>query len=320
MILAIVGPTATGKSDLGLEVASRICRDPKWLRHFPGGAEIISADAFQLYRGMDIGTAKTPMAQRRGIPHHQLDVLWPNEEASVAAYQREARRDVEAIQSRGAVPVVVGGSGLYVRALLDELEFPPTDPEVRAKWQAEADMQGPEKLHEILEQLDPESAAAIEPLNTRRLVRALEVIEITDRPFSATLPKGTYWQSDTRVFYLTRELDELDHRINVRSAQMFTTGLLEETEKLLADTSHPLGITAQKATGYREAIATLQGTLTIPEAIEATSLATRQLSRRQIKWFRRDKRSTQIVWRDGETLEEKIGMILTQAGGQILGD
>lgn len=318
MIVAIVGPTATGKSNLGLDFAQRVSRDPELNARFPGGVEIISADAFQLYRGMDVGTAKTPESQRHGIVHHQIDVLWPDAEASVAAYQRYARSDVKAIETRGALPLVVGGSGLYVRALLDVLEFPPTDPAVRARWEAQAEQLGASQLHEILQRQDPKAAETIEPLNARRLVRALEVMEITGRPFSATLPRGEYWQPDTHVFYLTRNLDELDERINARSREMFSQGLLEETARLAADRVHPLGITAQKATGYSQALAVLRGEMTVEDGIAATALATRQLSRRQIKWFRRDKRAVEVAW-SYPSLEEQGRRFFTQARSQILG-
>lgn len=317
MIVGIVGPTATGKSNLGLDFVQRVSRDPELRARFPGGAEIISADAFQLYRGMDIGTAKTPESQRHGIAHHQIDVLWPDAQSSVAAYQKYARADVAAIQSRGALPLVVGGSGLYVRALLDALDFPPTDPEVRAHWEAQAEQLGAPKLHEILQHNDPKAAETIEPMNARRLVRALEVIEITGRPFSATLPRGEYWQPDTHVFYLTRNLDELDERINARSREMFSQGLLEETAQLAADRAHPLGLTARKATGYSQALAVLNGELTVEDGIAATALATRQLSRRQIKWFRRDKRAVEVSWSHAIS-EEQCRSFFAQARSQIL--
>lgn len=309
MLVTIVGPTASGKSDLALDLAEALLAEAAFTKRFPGGVEIVGADAFQLYRGMDIGTAKTPPEERRGIPHHQIDVLWPDTEASMAAYQRHAREDVLAIQNRQALPLVVGGSGLYVRALTDNLEFPPTDPEVRAHFQQLADREGGEKLHEMLEACDPQAAAQIEPKNTRRLVRALEVIELTGKPFTATLPDGTYWQKDTRQFYLIPDPQVLDERINARAKAMFVGGLLDETEKLLADQAHPLGVTAAKATGYREAIAVLRGDMTVPEAVESTALSTRQLSRRQIKWFRRDKRLVSLhpeVGLNRETIMEDI--------------
>lgn len=314
MIVTIVGPTATGKSDFALDLAEILIDDAGFRQVFPGGVEIVGADAFQLYRGLDIGTAKTPIDQRRGIPHHQLDVLAPHEEASVAAYQRHARADVSAIQSRAALPLVVGGSGLYVRALTDKFEFPPTNPKVRAFWQERCDTLGAEALHATLTEQDPVAAANIDPKNGRRLVRALEVVELTGRPFSASLPDGSYWQDDTWQFYCTRELAELDARIEVRTHAMYEGGLLEETQALLADTSHPLGVTARKATGYREAAGVIRGELSLDEAIAQTALATRQLSRRQIKWFRRDTRLVEV-----RLAAEKIGVRLAQVAQQICG-
>lgn len=314
MIVTVVGPTASGKSDFALDLAEMLMGQPWFQAGFPGGVEIVGADAFQLYRGLDIGTAKTPKPERRGIPHHQLDVLAPHEEASVAAYQRHARADVLGIQARAALPLVVGGSGLYVRALTELFEFPPTDPVARARWQSRLEVLGAPALHEVLAERDPEAAGRIDPNNGRRLVRALEVIELTGRPFSASLPDGTYWQNDTLQFYCTRDLSDLDERIAARTRVMFAGGLIEETRGLLADTKHPLGVTAAKATGYREAAAVLRGELSVAEAIAQTALATRQLSRRQIKWFRRDPRLVEL----GMSGEER-GVLLTQAGQQIRG-
>lgn len=315
MIVAVVGPTAGSKSTLALDLAQSL-DIPQFRTRFPDGVEVVNADAFGLYRGMDIGTAKLPLAERRGIAHHQLDQLWPDEDASVAAYQRHARADVEAILARGALPLVVGGSGLYVRALLDRLEFPPTDPEVRLRWQERLDVEGAPALHALLRERDPAAAQAINPENGRRLVRALEAIEITGKPFSATLPDGTYYYPDTLQFYLTRPLAVLDERIAQRSSKMFAAGLLTETQALLSDRVHPWGVTAQKATGYAQAKAVLEGEMTLEEAIDATAQATRQLARRQIKWFRRDERAVKIEISSGE----EVRMFLDQARHQILGD
>lgn len=298
MILALVGPTATGKSELSLRLAQALGADDQLRARFPGGIEVISADAFQLYRGMDIGTAKVTLSQRRQVPHHQIDQLWPDEEASVATYQEKARADVLEIQSRHALPVVVGGSGLYVRALLDQLNFPPTDPAVRSRWEERLHAAGPQALHQVLAQLDPQAACAINPLNARRLVRALEAIEITGQPFSANLPSGEYWQAQTLQFYVTRPAAELEARIAIRSQLMFDQGLMDECQALLADTRHPLGLTAAKATGYSQAIAVLRGELEVEQAVAETALATRQLARRQHKWFKRDLRLHYLELRD----------------------
>lgn len=273
-----MGATATGKSALALDIAEAL-----------GAAEIVNADAMQLYRGMDIGTAKLAVDERRGIPHHQLDVLDPSEEASVAAYQRAARADVEAIAARGNVPIVVGGSGLYVRGLLDELDFPGTDPAVRAIFETMLPEIGAAGLHRLLAAQDPAAAAAIEPANTRRVIRALEVIRLTGRPFTATLPSGAYhWP--TVQFGLRGPTQWLDERIGRRAGAMIAGGLLDEVAALGA-----LGATAERATGYSQALEHLAGRLPLTELAPAIALATRQLSRRQIKWFRRDDR---IHWLD----------------------
>lgn len=290
MIIAVVGQTASGKSDFSLDLADYLLSQTQWRQRFPGGAEIISADAFQLYRGMDIGTAKLPPAERRSYDHHQLDVLWPDESASVAVYQRQARADLAEIAKRQALPIVVGGSGLYLRALLEEFVFPPTDPQVRAAWEEKLAALGPRHLHRLLSQSDAQAAAQINPDNGRRLVRALEVIELTGQPYSATLPAGNYHYPQVIQCELAWEQSLLDERINLRSRLMFENGLLEETRVLLADRAHPLGKTARAATGYAQAIALLEGSLREAEAIEATALATRQLARRQRKWFKRDQR------------------------------
>lgn len=277
-VIAVVGATATGKSGLALGLAEAL-----------GAAEIVNADAMQFYRGMDIGTAKLSIGERRGVPHHQLDVLDPSEEASVAAYQREARADVEGIAGRGAAPIAVGGSGLYVRALLDELEFPGTDPAVRAAIEAQREEIGAAGLHRLLAEKDPVAAATIDAANTRRVVRALEVIELTGKPFTANLPTGEYhWP--TIQFGLRGPNEWLDERIETRARQMIADGLLKEVAGLGA-----LGPTASRATGYSQALDCLAGRLPEEELASAIALATRQLSRRQIKWFRRDSR---IHWLD----------------------
>jgi tRNA dimethylallyltransferase len=276
-VIAVVGATASGKSDLALELAVAL------------GGEIVNADAMQLYRGMDIGTAKTPPADRRGVPHHQIDVLEVTEDASVATFQAEARADVAAIRSRGAIPVVVGGSGLYVRALLDDLVFPDTDPELRAELEARAEREGPGMLHDELARLDPDAAARIDRRNGRRVVRALEVVRLTGRPFAAAQPTVA-----TPVVLATQvAVDvpraELGDRIAARARAMFAGGLIEETERLVADGLDE-GTTARRAVGYAQARQVLAGTLDVEAAVEATVVATRQLARRQLTWFRRDDR------------------------------
>ncbi len=279
-VIAVVGPTATGKSDLALDVVE--------LLGGPSAAEVVNADAMQLYRGMDIGTAKLPVEERRGVAHHQLDVLDVTEEASVAAYQREARADIAAVHARGRRAVLVGGSGLYVRAVLDELEFPGTDPAVRRRLEERAEQEGSTALHTELTARDPAAAARILPGNVRRVVRALEVIELTGRPFSARLPEHRYHLPAVQVVVDVPRA-ELDERIAVRARGMLDGGLLEETRALL-DAGLARGRTASRAVGYAQAVAVLEGSLDVEEAHAAITTATRQLARRQEKWFRRDPR------------------------------
>ncbi len=254
---------------------------------------MVSADASQLYRGMDIGTAKLAPAERRGVPHHQLDVLDVTEEASVAAYQRHARGDVAAVLARGALPVVVGGSGLYVRAVLDRLDIPPTDPATRARLERRAADEGTAALVEELRRVDPAAAAAIEPNNTRRVVRALEVVELTGRPFSATMPDRDFLRP-TLLIGLRCERDALDRRIALRTARMFDAGLVDETGALEARGLRE-GRTASRAVGYAQALAVLDGTMTTDEAVADTALRTRRLVRRQESWFGADPR---VRWLD----------------------
>ncbi|GAA2168455.1 tRNA (adenosine(37)-N6)-dimethylallyltransferase MiaA [Pedococcus bigeumensis] len=281
LVVGVVGPTATGKSDLALDLAEAL------------GGEVVGADASQLYRGMDIGTAKVPPAQRRGIPHHQLDVLDVVEEASVAAYQVAAREDIVAIQRRGRHPVLAGGSGLYVRAALDVLEIPPTDPGVRARLAEQAAAEGTPATYARLQQLDPAAAGAIEPGNTRRIVRALEVIELTGRPFSATMPTRTYLQP-TVVLGLRMPRDLLDDRVATRVRRMWQQGLLDEVRHL-ETLGLRAGRTASRALGYAQALAELDGTMTTQQAQEETAAMTRRLVRRQESWFNPDPR---IRWLD----------------------
>lgn len=278
-VVAVVGPTATGKSDLGVALALAL------------GGEVVNADASQLYRGMDIGTAKLPERQRHGIPHHQLDVLDVTQEASVGAYQEAARADLAAIRARGRVPLVVGGSGLYVRALLDRLEIPPTDPTVRGAWEERLERDGPEALHTLLAARDPAAAAAIEPRNGRRIVRALEVTELTGRPFSATLPTREF-VAPTVLVGLRAAREVLDARIEQRTWGMWRAGLPEEV-RALEGQGLRRGRTASRAVGYAQALRQLDRELSEAEAVEETVVATRRLARRQERWFGGDPR---VVW------------------------
>lgn len=297
-VLAVVGPTATGKSDLALDVVE--------LLGGPGAAEVVNADAMQLYRGMDIGTAKLTPAERRGVAHHQLDVLEVTQEASVAAYQREARSDIAAIQARGRHAVLVGGSGLYVRAVLDELEFPGTDPELRRALEERAEREGTAALYAELERRDPSAAERILVGNTRRIVRALEVIELTGRPFSASLPEPAAHLPAVQVA-VDVPRDELDRRITARAAAMLEGGLLDEVRALLT-AGLAESRTASHAVGYAQAVAVVEGRMTTAEAHEAIAVATRQLARRQEKWFRRDPR---VHWLEpGPDLPERVLALL----------
>ena len=281
--MAVVGPTATGKSDLALDLAEQAQVSGPAAR-----AEIINADASLLYRGMDIGTAKPSPAERARVPHHQIDVLTVRDRASVAAFQRSARSDIDAVESRGHLAIIAGGSGLYVRALTDGLDFPGTDPAVRTRLTECAEREGTPALYAELVRLDPVAAERIEASNTRRIVRALEVIEITGRPFSASLPR--YEDVAPTVHIALRcERRLLDTRINARAHAMFERGLVEEVETLI-DQGLRQGETASRAIGYSQALAVIDGTMSVPEAIASTALATRQLASRQIKWFRRDPR------------------------------
>jgi tRNA dimethylallyltransferase len=279
-VVAVVGPTATGKSDLGVALAQAL------------GGEVVNADAMQLYRGMDIGTAKLPPAQRRGIPHHLLDVLDVTEPATVAQFQRWAREAIDDCRARGRVPVLVGGSALYVRAVLDRFEFPGTDPDVRARLEKRLAAHGPGHLHAELAEADPEAAARILPSNGRRIVRALEVIALTGRPFSAGLPAHAYHYDDVRQVGVDVPRPVLDERIAHRVDRMWAAGLVEEVRRLEAAGLRD-GRTAGRALGYAQVLRFLAGEYDEETARERTVSATRRFARRQDSWFRKDPR---IVW------------------------
>ncbi|BBY29466.1 tRNA (adenosine(37)-N6)-dimethylallyltransferase MiaA [Mycolicibacterium sediminis] len=284
--VAIVGPTGTGKSALALEVAERL------------GGEIVNADAMQLYRGMDIGTAKLPVDERRGVPHHQLDVLDVTQTATVANYQQAAAADVEAIAARGAVPVVVGGSMLYVQSLLDEWAFPATDPDVRARWEARLAEVGVAALHADLARADPGAAASILPTDGRRIVRALEVVELTGLPFAASAPTIGEPRWGTLIVGVDRETSVLDERLARRTDLMFDQGLVGEVEALCEQGLRE-GVTAARALGYAQVLEALDAggsAAALTDARERTFIGTRRYVRRQRSWFRRDHR---ILWLDG---------------------
>jgi tRNA dimethylallyltransferase len=281
-LVVIVGPTATGKSDLGLAVAARL-----------DGA-VVNADAMQLYRGMDVGTAKLTPAERGDVPHHLLDVLDITETASVAAYQRTARTVVEDLRESGRTPVLVGGSGLYVQAVVDELEFPGTDPRLRAGLEAELAVQGPAALHARLGVVDPAAAAIVLPSDGRRIVRALEVVGLTGRPFPARLSAGGTPRYEAVLLGLDRPVADLDERVARRVARMFAAGLVDETRELLARGLRE-GRTASRALGYQQVVAALDRGDDLGAAAAGTVRATRRFVRRQRSWFRRDRR---VHWLD----------------------
>ncbi|MDO4928505.1 MAG: tRNA (adenosine(37)-N6)-dimethylallyltransferase MiaA [Corynebacterium sp.] len=296
--IAIIGPTASGKSALSIALAQLL------------DGEIVNVDSMQLYKGMDIGTAKLSIEERAGIPHHQLDVLEVTEPASVARYQQEAIGDVEAIRTRNKRPIFVGGSMLYIQALVDDWQFPPTDPAVRAKYQRRQDEIGVVALHAELEAIDPAAAKIIEQQDPRRIVRALEVIELTGQPFQASQPpreSAPRW--NTHIFGLATQRDWIVPRIEQRTQQMFTAGFVNEvqglqTQGLVADS------TAGRAIGYAQVLAHLQGEYDVETAEELTCIATRKYVRRQRSWFRRDPRTH---WIDATlSLEEQVSAVRAQ--------
>jgi tRNA dimethylallyltransferase len=279
-VITVVGPTAAGKSALSIALAHEL------------GGEVVNADSMQLYRGMDIGTAKLTMAEREGVPHHLLDIWDVTEPAAVAEYQRLARAAIDDIHARGRVPLLVGGSGLYVRAVLEDFEFPGTDPVVRARLEEELAAVGTGPLHARLGERDPEAAAKILPSNGRRIVRALEVIELTGRPFTASLPDPRPVYESVQIG-VDRDTAELDERIALRVDLMWAAGLVGEVRGLdgIRD-----GRTASRALGYQQALAQIDGVLTEEQAKADTVQGTRRFVRRQRSWFRRDR---SITWLDG---------------------
>ncbi|MEO3872282.1 tRNA (adenosine(37)-N6)-dimethylallyltransferase MiaA [Nonomuraea sp. B12E4] len=290
-MIAIVGPTAAGKSDLAVDIALRL------------GGECVNADSMQLYRGMDIGTAKLTLAERRGVPHHLLDVWDVTVTASVAEYQRLARAVFATVET----PVLVGGSGLYVRAAIDDLEFPGTDPEIRTRLESELAERGAAPLYERLKVLDPPAAAAILPSNGRRIVRALEVIEHSGRPFSATMPSYDTVHPSVQIgIEVPRPV--LDERIALRVERMWRAGLVEEVRGLLGQ-GLAEGRTASRALGYAQVIRFLEGEWSEEQAIEETVRATRRFARRQESWFRRDPRVCWLPYDAPDLLERSLARI-----------
>ena len=282
-LIVIGGATATGKSDLAIAVAKRI------------GGEIVNADSMQLYKGMDIGTAKLTMSQRQGVPHHLLDLVDVSGDVNVAWYQEQARAKIDELLGLGVPVVVVGGTGFYIKAILDDLNFPDTDPAVREKITLQAEKIGNDALHQRLSILDPAAAAAIPKENVRRVIRALEVIEITGKPFTANLPRVDSTRYPAALqFGLSMDREKLDDRVDARVDRMFESGLVDEVDVLIAQGLLE-GKTARAALGYAQVVAMRAGEISLNEAISQTKLATRQYIRRQETWFRRDER---IAWLD----------------------
>jgi tRNA dimethylallyltransferase len=294
--VAVVGPTAAGKSGLSLDLAERL------------GGEIVNTDAMAVYRGMDIGTAKLPPTERRGIPHHLLDLLDVTQPLTVAEFQGWARAAVADIRARGGTPVLVGGSALYTRAVLDRFEFPGTDPEVRRRLEADLAEVGAPALHQRLAEVDAAAAAQILPDNGRRIVRALEVVTITGRHFSATLPGHEYVDAHSIQIGVDIDRPTLDPRIEQRVREMFDAGFVDEVRRLL-DRGLAEGRTARTAIGYREVAAYLEGTIGLEAAIEATTTATRRFSRRQDSWFRKDPRVVWVGWDDPERVDRAVAAV-----------
>jgi len=295
-IVAVVGATAAGKTTLSLDLAERL------------DGEIVNTDAMAVYRGMDIGTASVPAAERRGVPHHLLDLLDVTQPLTVAQFQGWARAAVAEIRARGRTPVLVGGSALYTRAVLDRFEFPGTDPDVRRELEGELDAIGAPALHRRLAEADPEAAARILPDNGRRIVRALEVVRITGRPFRATLPEREYADPSSLQIGVDIDRPTLDLRIAERVRRMFDEGFVDEVRRLL-DAGLAEGRTARTAIGYREVAAYLAGETTLPEAVEQTIAATRRFSRRQDSWFRKDPRIVWVPWDDPARVEVAVSAV-----------
>ena len=293
-LIVIGGATATGKSDLAVALAKEL------------KGHVINADSMQLYKGMDIGTAKLTMAERQGVPHHLIDVLSVRQEASVAQYQIDARNLIDQLLEQGIPAVVVGGTGLYIKAILDDLNFPDTDPEVRERIAKEAEELGADVMHERLAALDPAAAAAIPKENIRRVVRALEVIELTGQPYTANLPRaGSSKYPQAKQFGLVMERDTLRERIDLRVEKMWEQGLVREVRDLMNEGLLE-GRTAQAALGYAQIIRFAQGQLTEEEAKEETKRATRHYARRQETWFSRDERITWLRKAPTQDLMERI--------------
>jgi len=297
-LIAVVGATGTGKSAFALDLAEAIGRAGRT-------AEVVNADAMQLYRGMDIGTAKLGVAERREVPHHLLDVLEVTDEASVAAYQRDARARIDEITARGGVALLVGGSGLYVSSVIHDFRFPGTDAQVRARLEAELEAHGPGLLHARLRDIDPETAAKVDPLNGRRVVRALEVIEVTGEPAAARIPDDPVPWRPHRIVHLRSDRERLVQRLDARVEGMWAAGLVDEVRELVPR-GIERGVTARKAIGYAQALAELQGRMSRADAVAETQQLTRTYARRQVGWFKRYREAVQLDADDSVALGAEL--------------
>ncbi|MFT8395573.1 tRNA (adenosine(37)-N6)-dimethylallyltransferase MiaA [Propionibacterium sp.] len=283
-LVVIIGPTASGKSSLAVRLALG-------LAELGTPAEIVNADSMAIYRGMDIGTAKPTAGERALVRHHLVDIFDIRRTATVAQFQVLARQTIAELRHRGVIPLLVGGSSLYTRAVMDDFEFPGTDPEIRSRWEAELDRIGPEALHAKLAERAPQAAAAILPGNSRRVVRALEVLDITGH-FTPGLPPTHYLLQNVHQFGLELERETMDERIAARVRAMFDEGLVDEVRELETEGLRE-GVTASRALGYRQVLSMLDGDVTLDQAITATIERTRRFARKQLGWFRRDSR---ICW------------------------
>ncbi len=299
-LVVVAGPTGTGKSDLALDLAQRL------------DGEVVNADSMQLYRGMDIGTAKLPPGRRRGVPHHLLDVLDVSQTATVASYQRDARAVVEDILRRGRTPILTGGSGLYIQSVIDDIDFPATDPAVRGRLEDDLERRGIAVLFDRLQQLDPAAALAIGPANGRKIVRALEVIELTGRPFTASLPQWGDARYDAVLIRLDRPNADLDDRLEKRVRAMVAAGFLDEVRALDA-AGLRRGVTASRALGYAQLLAVLDGESDLEQAIVATAAATRRFVRRQRSWFRRDHRMIDLDATEPQLVDRAMSAVAPTA-------
>ncbi|MGS0686985.1 tRNA (adenosine(37)-N6)-dimethylallyltransferase MiaA [Nakamurella sp. GG22] len=302
-LIVVAGPTGTGKSELALDLAERL------------DGEVVNADSMQLYRGMDIGTAKLPPDERRGVPHHLLDVLDVSQTATVASYQRDARAAVEDIRGRGRTAILVGGSGLYIQSVIDDMDFPATDPVVRGRLEQELASDGVGPLFDALLERDPAAAVAIGPANGRKIVRALEVIELTGRPFTATLPRWGNPRYDAVLLRLDRPNEDLDQRLENRVRAMVRAGFLDEVRALDA-AGLRRGVTAPRALGYAQLLAVLDGHSDLEQAIVTTAAATRRFVRRQRSWFRRDRRMIDLDATEPNLLGRALAAV---AGAPVVG-